>query len=128
MPEQNSSPEIEKDKLWGWWYAAKKWQNDLHKSMAYKGLDIPEPMGDINAPKTMISHNGISPAAMVMLGALGLGGWYLYNQDKEPPPQPAAVNTQSTDEQIRREVIERNLKLRLFHNGQEVQAVPKKDY
>lgn len=124
MSEQLPPPESDKEKLWGWWYSAKKWQDKLHKSAAHKALDIPEDeMAGIQANKEMVVNNsGMSPAWLLATAVIGLGGLYLYNQAK---PEGAAVVNQQTDEQITKEIIERNLKLRLFHNGREIQAVPK---
>lgn len=103
----SSIPEIDKEQLYGKWWTAKKWvegslawRDKLHKSAAYKSLDIPEDteMGDINAPKTMISHNGVSPMALVALAALGLGGYYVYNQSNQPAPvQPPPVVSQPSE-------------------------------
>jgi hypothetical protein len=114
MSEPSQKPEPDKDSLWGWWYKSKKWQSELAKSVAYKSVDIPEDMGDINAPKTMISYNGINPLTLVLLGVLGLGGYYLYNQGQ----QKEAVSTESTD--IQKVLEDKDYRIRFWHNGKEV--------
>lgn len=123
MSEQLPPPASDKEKLWGWWYAAKKWQDKLHKSASYKALDIPEDdMGGIQANKEMVVHNSGLHPAWLLAAVLGAGGLYAFSESQKAP---TAESTQESSDTIRREVIEKNQKLRLFHNGKEVVAVPK---
>ena len=99
MPETNG--DIAKnpyEPAWARWARTVDWKDRLYKQAAHKALDIPDEMGDINAPKTMVSHNGISPWAIVALGALGLGGAWMFKQPTpQPAPQPPAVTDTDTD-------------------------------
>jgi len=95
MNEPSTKLDPDKEKLWGWWYTAKKWQGDLHKSASYKALDIPEDMGDINAPKTLTSYNGMTWRELAIIGALVGGGVYAASryggQQAQAPVAPAPV-------------------------------------
>ena len=104
MADSNSSPTVDPDKskLWGWWYKTKEWQDELHRQASYKALDIPDDMGNISAPKTTISKNGLGWPEMAVLTAAGLGGWFLYQRNAEPTstpmPQPTAESVKATAE------------------------------
>ena len=100
MPETNG--DIAKnpyEPAWARWARTVDWKDRLYKQAAHKALDIPDEMGDINAPKTMVSHNGISPWAIVALAALGLYGANMFRQPVQPAPpvQPPAVVDTDTD-------------------------------
>lgn len=99
MPETNGEPIAKNpyEPAWARWARTVDWRDRLYKQAAHKALDIPDEMGDINAPKTMVSHNGISPWAIVAMGALGLGACWVFKEPAQQPvvPQqpPAAVDT-----------------------------------
>lgn len=82
-----------KDQLYGWWYNSVKRKDAIYNRAVQKALDLPEDMGDINAPKTVTTKTGMGWQEIAALGALTLGGLYLYNQQGQQPaaPPPAAA-------------------------------------
>lgn len=84
---QGNSEVPDKDLLWGWWYKAKRWQNDLHRSAAYKALDIPEDMGDIHANKTYL---GFGWREILAGGAVATALWWAGGR-RDGSPSPPTV-------------------------------------
>jgi hypothetical protein len=104
----NSEPD--KNSLWGWWREGNAWQPQLHKRASYKALDIPEEMGDIQANKSIVS--GIGWKELAVLGALGIGGYQVTqnntNTATPPPAPPAAVAGELPDSEYEVRFFDRN--------------------
>jgi hypothetical protein len=96
--ENIAIPKNPYEPAWARWARRVDWKDALHKKAAHKSLDIPDDMGDINAPKTMVSNNGLGFRELLAIGALGLGGFYMLGDrgqepSAQPVPPPAAVDT-----------------------------------
>lgn len=87
MPSANPpTPEIDKQQLYGVFERGREWRESLWKKVLHKSLDIGEDdMGDVNAPKTTSISNGLGWRELAVLGLLGLGAWYVYQQQHETP-------------------------------------------
>lgn len=88
-----------KEQLYGMWTNSVARKDRIHEMGIRKALDLPEDMGDVNAPKTVTTKTGMGWQEIAAMGALGLGGLYLYNDQQttqQPPaPPPAAVASDS---------------------------------
>ena len=95
MPEPSSkfTTGVDQNYLYGFWKKSAQWRDSLHRRMSHKALDIPD--------EDMIEANrinvGIGWKEMAVVGALGLGAWWLLS-DKPDATPPAAVDT-DTDTQ-----------------------------
>ena len=89
MATNGTEPTI-KEQLYGWWYDSVKSKDRIYNRAVQKALDLPEDMGDINAPKTVSTKTGMGWQEIAAMGALGLGGMYLYNQEAPTRTAPVA--------------------------------------
>jgi hypothetical protein len=91
QPNSDSTPDVDKNALWGWWRSNAAWREKLDRKMAHKALDIPE--GD---PVNIKQGIGWKELAVIGAMILGSGGLMAYLIKPTAPVQPP-VAMQPTD-------------------------------
>lgn len=87
MPNSNaSSPEVDKDQLYGKFQGPKDWRDKLARALSYKAVDIAE-----DDPVNINVRHGFGWKEILAVGTLGLGGWSAWLFSNQPPPPAPAV-------------------------------------
>jgi hypothetical protein len=77
----------DKDFLYGKYQAKRDWRNRLASKLAHKSLDIDEDE-DVNVDNSRI---GIGWKELAVIGLMGLGGAWIYNNTNNNTTPPAAT-------------------------------------
>jgi hypothetical protein len=97
MSSSDNSSKPLKEQIYGEWLRTSRWRDDLYRRAAHKSLDVPE------EEMITVNRSGITWREIAAVGALALGGGYLFHattKDEPPPPpaieQPAVIDTDTT--------------------------------
>jgi hypothetical protein len=95
----SSSPEVDKDQLYGEFQRGQQWREKLSRKLAHKSLDIADDEMQINVDRSTRSGMGVKELlAMCALVAGGAAGGAMLQQERQTTPQPTpAVESNDTD-------------------------------
>ncbi len=95
-----SSPEIDKDQLYGEFQREQQWRGKLTRKLAHKAVDIPE-----DDPVNISVRHGFGWKEILAVGTLALGGWSAWLFSNLPvPPTPTVAPPPVVDRDTTRRI------------------------
>lgn len=86
-------PETLKDKLYGDYRRGQNWRQRLYKQVCHKAVDIPD--DDVNISTQ--SATGITWRELLAVGALALGGWWVFLHGAQTPARDSEYQVRFYD-------------------------------
>lgn len=92
---------LDKDQHYGIFQRSADWRDKLYRRTIHKALDM-QLEDDMHVDNSKRQY-GITWKEMAVIGALGLGGFYVYNQSnqQQPAQQPAALSPADSEYEVR---------------------------
>lgn len=90
----NKTAGVDKEQLYGKYQRTADWQDNLHRQLAHKALDI----GAQDEMQVDNSRNnlGLTWKELSVIGGLILGAYYLYGQSQMQPPAQQQIPAQAS--------------------------------